>query len=88
MRWLVDRIYRFLKTDEIIDSFSGVKIQSIKIADEHIENIFSKNFIKRVGNRPREINKKALKQYIEKYLPYVDNKQDYDLILDLSKKML
>ena len=57
MKWLVDRIYRFLKTDEIVNSFEGVSIKGIKIGDKHIENIFSNNFIRRVGESPREINK-------------------------------
>ena len=88
MRWLVDRIYRYLATDDVVSSFEDTMIRGIKIDNCHIENIFSKNFIRRVGENPREINKKALKAYIEKYLPYVESKYDYDLISDLSKKML
>ncbi|MBQ7353213.1 MAG: amidohydrolase family protein [Clostridia bacterium] len=88
MKWLVDRIYRFLKTDEVISSFEGEMIKGIKIDDCHIENIFSKNFLRRVGESPRQINKKALKTYMEKYLPYVESKYEYDLLLELSKKML
>ena len=88
MKWLVDRIYRFLKTDEIVNSFEGVSIKGIKIGDKHIENIFSNNFIRRVGVSPREINKKALKKYTEKYLPYVKNKEEYEMLSSLINKML
>ena len=39
----------------------------MKLPKEALENILYKNFERTVGNKPRKINKDALKKYIEKY---------------------
>lgn len=66
-RWLLDRVYRFLATDDVVKSFDDREIKGINLPKEVRENIFYKNFERTVGKKPKEINKKALMAYIEKY---------------------
>ena len=78
--WLSDREYRYFATDEVLDSFANCKIKGISLPKEYLQNIFSDNLLKKLGGKPREINKQALRKYIEKY--------DYLIIdRDLSKKI-
>ncbi|MBQ7906335.1 MAG: amidohydrolase family protein [Clostridia bacterium] len=88
MSWLVDRIYRYLATDDKLMAFDDTLTEGILLPDDKAKEILSGNFIRRVGKTPRQINKKALKNYIEKYKHLIPNKADYDLIMELSKKYL
>ncbi len=66
-RWLLDRVYRFFATDEEIQGFNDSIFKGMNLPKEVRENIFYKNFERTVGTKPKEINKKALMAYIEKY---------------------
>ncbi|MBQ8146591.1 MAG: amidohydrolase family protein [Clostridia bacterium] len=66
-RWLLDRVYRFFATDEVVKGFNDRETKGINLPKEARENIFYKNFERTVGTKPKEINKKALMAYIEKY---------------------
>ena len=86
--WLCDREYRFLATDEVLDSFDDNKIKGISLPDECLQNIFSNNLLAKLGTKPREINKQALKKYIEKYDHLIIDRELSDKIAELAKTYL
>ncbi len=59
-------VYRFLLTD---DSFkmAGMDVQGMALDEDTLDKIFYGNFLKRVGQRPRQIDTEALSAYIKKY---------------------
>lgn len=65
--WLIDRTYRFVATDDKMSGFGDKELTGIKLPTEAREDILWRNFERRVGEKPREINKDALRRYIEKY---------------------
>ena len=86
--WLCDRQYRYFATDEVLDSFDDHKIKGISIDNEIVQKIFSDNLLNKLGGKPKEINKKALKRYIEKYEHLIEDKELASYIVELSKKYL
>ena len=86
--WLCDRVYRFLATDETLDSFDDHSLTGIKIDRESLQKIFSSNLISKLGGSPREINREALKKYIEKYKHLIYDKDLARYIDELSEKYL
>jgi len=72
-------VLRFLQTD---DTFSYANVHTahgIKLEPSHLENILYKNHEKAVGTIPREINKTALKKYIDRYLPLMPDSRNKQL---------
>ena len=65
--WLVDRVYRFLASPDVIKAVADRYESGLCIPDHAIEDIVHGNFERRVGTAPKEINKEALKAYYEKY---------------------
>ena len=88
MKWLCDRVYRYLASDETIKSFDDRMIKGINLPLEHKENIIYKNFERRVAKEPKEINKEALKRYIEKYKHLIREKEYLDEVERLAKELL
>ncbi|MBO5439842.1 MAG: amidohydrolase family protein [Clostridia bacterium] len=86
--WLCDRQYRYFATDETLDSFDDHKIKGIKMDNEVVQKIFSDNLIKKLGDKPKEINKEALKRYIEKYKHLIEDKELAKYIDQLAKEYL
>lgn len=64
--WLSDIVYHFLTTDRDFQLWE-VTSRGIDLPDESADKILSGNFLRRVGEKPKEINREALKQYILKY---------------------
>ena len=85
---LCDREYRFLATDETLKSFDDHTLTGIKIPEECLQKIFSDNLLNKLGGKPREINKDALKRYIEKYKHLICDKELLKHIEMLSDKYL
>lgn len=88
MIWLTDRIYRYIATSEESDAWSDKPLKGICLPGDCVDKIFSQNFLSKVGSKPKEINKKALKAYYEKYKHLIRDKENYDLVEELIKKML
>ena len=88
MIWLVDRIYRYVATNESTDAWSDKPLKGINLPSECVDKIFSQNFIAKVGEAPREINKKALKSYYEKYKHLIRDKDTYERVEVLFKKLI
>jgi hypothetical protein len=65
--WLVDRVYRFLASSDIVKAVADRYESGLCISNEAIENITYKNFEGRVSQEPKEINKEALIEYYQKY---------------------
>ena len=86
--WLCDRVYRFLATDEPLSSFDDHIITGLALDSEVVQKICSDNLLKKLGTKPREINKDALKRYIEKYRHLIVDKELVKYIDELCEKYL
>ena len=69
-------ILRFLETDDEFEVRAGHFTKGIKLDFEHLENILYKNHESTVGKAPKEINKRALKKYIDKYLKFLPDSRN------------
>ncbi len=65
--WLVDRVYRFLSSADIVKAVADRFESGLCICEEALNDIVYGNFERRVGSQPKEINKQALKAYYLKY---------------------
>ena len=79
---------RFLETDDEFNTRYEIPTRGIKLEGEHLDNILYKNHERTVGKRPKEINKKALKRYIDRYLPFVPDTENRRLIEEYYRKNL
>ena len=69
-------------------SFDDHIIKGIKMDGEIVQKIFSDNLIKKLGNTPVQINKTALKNYIEKYKHLIEDLGLLNYIEELSNQYL
>ena len=65
--WLVDRVYRFLTSPDVIKAVADRYESGLCIPEEAIEDIVHGNFERRVSEKPKKINKQALRDYYAKY---------------------
>ena len=65
--WLVDRVYRFLSSADIVKAVADRFESGLCLCDDALNDITHGNFERRVGACPKEINKQALRDYYEKY---------------------
>ena len=65
--WLVDRVYRFLASSDVVKAVADRYESGLCLDDDVINDITYKNFERRVSVIPKEINKEALHRYFEKY---------------------
>ena len=86
--WLCDRVYRYLGTEDELMSFNDTVIKGISISNEALQKIFSDNLVNKLGSEPKEINKSALKRYIEKYKHLIADKELAEYIEELSLEYL
>lgn len=86
--WLCDRQYRYFATSETLSSFDDNEITGVEMPSEILQKIFSDNLLNKLGRRPKEINKDALRRYIEKYKHLIADKDLAKFIDELSKKYL
>ena len=84
--WLLDRVYRYIATDDEFEGFGKVH-KGMKLPKEALDNILYKNFERTVSSEPKTINKEALKKYIEKY-DFLMTENDRIHIKALSEKYL
>ena len=64
--WLSDTVYNFLMGEKDFQLWD-VKSRGLGLSDETAEKILSKNFLRRVGEKPKPVNVQALKAYLDKY---------------------
>ena len=85
--WLVDRVYRFLSSPDVVKAFADRYETGLCLPNDAIENITYKNFERRVGTSPKEINKDALKEYYAKY-KHLMTKKDIAYIDEVFAKFV
>lgn len=79
---------RFLTTDDEFEFSDGYVTKGVKLEDEYLSNILYRNHEREVGAKPREINKAALKKYIQRYLPLCPDSRNKALTEEYLKKNL
>jgi hypothetical protein len=73
-----ESVLRFLQTDEKFLFSNSNSVHGIKLEQQHLENILHKNHERDVGVTPREINRAALRKYMDRYLPLMpDSRSKY-----------
>ena len=65
--WCIDILSRFIATEDKMMAFDDSILTGLGIGGEAKENMFYKNYERRVGEKPKPINKDALKKYIDKH---------------------
>lgn len=65
--WLVDRVYRFLSSPDVVKAVADRYESGLCINDDALNDITYKNFENRIAKTPKPINKQALKNYYQKY---------------------
>ena len=86
--WLCDREYRFFATDEVLSSFDDHMIKGVNLSDEAVQKLFSDNLLNKLGGKPKEINKEALKRYIKKYNHLITDRELARKFDELSEQYL
>ena len=61
--WLFNVVTTFLGTDKEVVSFDNKTLKGLGLSQDKIDNIFFANFERRVGKKPKPINKKKLIAY-------------------------
>lgn len=74
-------IYRFFMTDEEFVFGNASTVHGMNLSEDVAERIFYSNFLKRVGDRPREIDRDALSSYLRKYDSLLTNAVNREPIL-------
>ena len=85
---IAGNVLRFLETDDEFDYSDTVRAHGIKLESGPLENILHKNHEREVGIRPREIDKRALKRYIERYLPLMPDSNNKRMTEEFYRKEL
>lgn len=83
-----DSVLRFLQTDEQFTFADSYHVHGIRLEQTHLENILFKNHERTVGSAPREINKAALKKYIDRYLPLLPDSRSKQMTERYYRKNL
>ena len=65
--WCIEILYDFIATEKKNMAFDDSILTGIGLSGEEKENILWRNFEERVGEKPKQINKEALKKYIDKW---------------------
>lgn len=65
--WLYDMVTTFVGTDKIAQSFDNKELKGLSLPTEKSDNILFANFERRVGAKPKPMDKEKFKAYIQKY---------------------
>jgi len=88
MTWLCDRVFRYVATDDVMDAWGEASLCGIALGRRDVQRIMADNFIRRVGESPKPINKEALKRYIEKYKDNIGSEETLREVERLAKEYL
>ncbi len=83
--WCIDILSRFIATNDKMMAFDDSILTGIGLDGSAKENIFYKNYERRVGKEPKKINKEALKKYVEKYWSLLSEDEQKHLTPYLEK---
>ena len=78
-----EQVYRFLTTDEEL-TVVDIPTRGLNLPEEAAQRILCGNFERMTGPAPKPVDRKKLRQYIEKYLPYI---QDQDAAPHIRQRM-
>lgn len=81
-------VLKFLQTDEEFEVYGKNFTRGIKLEREYLDNILYKNHQRIVGEKPRQINKQALKKHIERYLPMMPDSKNKQMTEEYYRKEL
>ncbi|MBO5646502.1 MAG: amidohydrolase family protein [Clostridia bacterium] len=70
--WCIETLYSYIATENTRMAFCDTPLTGIGMTGEAKENILWRNFERRVGEKPRPIDLEALRAYLLKYRPYID----------------
>ncbi len=82
----IGSVYNAFVTDKEIN-VCGTDTKGLKLSDGTCEKLLYSNFKNACGDRPRPINKNALKAYIEKYAKYIIKESNLKPILEYAEKL-
>ena len=85
---IAENVLRFLQTDDQFAVPGEHFAHGVKLEQDQLENILYKNHAAAVGEKPREINKQALKKYIERYLPLMPDSKNRQMTEEFYRKNL
>lgn len=88
MTGIAQKVLRFLSTDDIFAYSDKNTAHGIKLEREHLDNILYKNHERTVGRSPRQINRSALKKYIDRYLKLMPPSENSRMIEEYYRKDL
>lgn len=84
----IPNVYRFLLTDDEFEII-GKAAKGIALDRDTIDKILYRNFLNRVGNRPREMDTEAFSAYTKKYESLLVNETNrIPMLEDCKKKAL
>jgi hypothetical protein len=76
-------VYRFLTTDEEL-TLVDIPTRGLNLPEEASQRILYRNFEDMTGLAPKPVDRAKLRQYIEKYLPYI---QDQEALTHIRQRM-
>ncbi len=85
---LAQAVLRFLTTDDTFETPGNHVAHGIALEQEHLDRILYLNHERIVGEKPREINKAALKKYIDRYLPLMRDSRNKQMTEEYYRKNL
>lgn len=88
MDWLADRLYKYVATDIETDAWSPRPLKGLKLDYQDAKNILGDNFARRVSEKPKKINKSALRAYFEKYKHMIKDKELLNKLEKLVNELL
>lgn len=85
--WIFDLVTTFIDTDKPTKSFDNKDLLGLDLSQDKRNDILFGNFTRRVGEKPRTINREALRKYIDKY-SFALTEYDKEKLKPLIKKYL
>lgn len=83
----IKTIYDAVTTADEILIGSRQNTKGLNLSDETCNKILHKNFLKACSEKPKPINKDALKEYAKKYMPYITNESNKTPIINFLKNL-
>ena len=81
-----ENVYDFLMTENEFKFWNNMPVHGLNLERETVEKIFSKNFIRILGNEPKPINKDAFAEYIKKFERFIINHSQGERVMKYCEK--
>ncbi|MDD5603213.1 MAG: amidohydrolase family protein [Eubacteriales bacterium] len=85
---LAQKVYRFLKTDDVFEVPRNHTAHGIKLEQDYLNNILYNNSKRNMGEKPKKINRSALKKYINTYLPLMPASKNKEMMGEYYRRCL